>query len=110
MNMVHPFEYLISRAKDKANPEYWIYCHPFFLENMRETEFLLEVSKLENIFWFLYEGSKIGVRPLDDIDMNDLFIANMDDVAAEKLATGKLRIPRELALGTYFYYCEDCMN
>lgn len=108
--MEHPFKFLLSKANDKENPEYWIYCHPFFVDHFKSSEVFLEKSGDDKIHWFLHQGARIGVRPLSDIDLNDLYIARKENLEVEKLATKQLTVPRDLALDTYFHYCENEMN
>lgn len=108
--MEHPFKFLLAKANDKENPEYWIYCHPFFAEHFKTYEMFLEKSSDDAIYWFLYEGARIGVRLLKDVDVNDLYFAKKENTEVEELATRELKVPRDLALDTYFHYCEKEMN
>lgn len=110
MHMEHPFDNVMAVAKNRKNPEFWIYCDTDYLNHFLETEQLIEKSVEKDIFWFLYQGARIGIRPLRDVRGHHLIIVKKEDLQVEKLVTKKLKVPLDLALHTYCYYCEECMS
>jgi hypothetical protein len=73
-DMDNPFDEFLANVDNKDNPECWIYCHPDWLNHFIESEKLIKQSVEKVIFRFLYQGARIGVRPLRDVERYYLFI------------------------------------
>ena len=108
--MSHPFKVILDKSKDKENPEYWVYCHKFYLEIFRNDEMFLNYCEESGTFWFLFQGAKIGVRLIPGITQQMLFLIKKEDIEFDNLISRNIIIPRELLLQTHFDYCDNYSN